>query len=339
MKITFSTSPDLKLLLQKEAKTKKLAFTLLKSFYENLKVEVINSLKYQKPMQFDTYKAELISILKLIYLSFYTNYNKLSILNHYTIINNTKNDNSLLIKQTINSIVDSTNENINLEKNNFFNQLAEKQALIIFENIQKKVNSLYEKSINNSYLELKEINNNIRNIEQELQDLQFLPLTKQVITTRNKLEKLLKKLENERQNYSNINDIAMAKLINIYDKQITTNRAISQAENETNLISNRFRAFEYNILTFVISRNSNTNQSPVSEFKEWDSTLDSKTRETHAKVNGQIVNKTEVFLVYNPITNEPEYAQEPMGEGLSIENSANCRCKAKYSVSFELKIQ
>jgi len=338
MKITFSTPRNFKLLLQKEAKAKNLAFTLLRSFYENLKVEIVNALKFQKPIQFDIYQAELISILKLMYLSFYTNYSKLSILNNYTAINNTKNDNSLLIKKTISSIVNSVNENINLQKNGFFNELAEKQALIIFQNIQKKVNALYEKSLNNSYLESQEINNNIADIERQLQDLQFLPLTKQVIATRNKLQALLKKLENDKQNYININDVAILKFINIYDKQIATNRAAAQAENEINLISNRFRALEVNALGLAIKDNFQINKETISEFKEWDSTLDSRTRTTHAKANGQIVDKFEVFLVYNPITGEPEYAQEPMGEGLSIENSANCRCKAIYSVSFELKI-
>lgn len=336
MKIIFNT-PDPKKTAKQEIKIKKLAFILLQNFYINLKTEIVNGFKYNKKVVFDNFQLELILILKTIYSLYSTNYINNSLLKNFTKENIQNNDTEDLLDQKLQEIIDNVNDNINLKKNNFFEQLATKQALIILSNIQSKVSYLYDKAKNNSYKELQNIEQELLNIQNELYEINILPNTLQVNKAKTKLEAKQKEYKNKRSEYSNINVVSLVTFSVLYEDQIENIRAASQAENEVNLISNRYNTLEAGILSEVIKINPNINQSTVSEFKEWDSTLDSETRLTHANANGQIVNKDELFIVYNPDTSKAEYTQEPMGEGLSMNNIVNCRCKVKRSIEFTLK--
>jgi hypothetical protein len=227
-----------------------------------------------------------------------------------------------------------TKESVNLQKNNFIDFLADKQSEIIFNNVQEKINALYSRSQKESYAELQNINDQLFDIGLELQKIETLQNTPQVEKTRKTLQEKQNYFLNKKTEYQNIVSIALLKFNKLYDTQIMQNRSVLQAENEVNLISNKIRSQEYNILNNIIQSQSNVEK--VSQFKEWDSMLDLRTRKTHAEANGQIVNKNDLFVVYNPLNANPEYALEPMGEGLSIENTANCRCKARYSIDFIL---
>jgi len=268
MKIIFKTQ-NLNKIAKKEADTEKFALILLQNFYIHLKNELINNIKHRKEIFFNKFELELVIILKTIYSLFIANYSSYSLLKNFAIQSFKKNDNQDLINEKLQQIIDAVDNDINLQKNNFFDNLATKQALIILSNIKDKVGYLYNKATESTYQELQNIESQLLEIQNELYEINLLSETLQTNKTKAQLEVKQKEYQNRKLKYRDLTLMSLLAFSDLYDSQITNNRAISQAENEVSLVSSRYMALEATALSNVVQANPNVNKSSISEFTKW----------------------------------------------------------------------
>jgi uncharacterized protein (UPF0335 family) len=325
MLITFKT-PDIAILHKKRNKSKNYALMLLSNFYRNMQTNIINNLESNQIINLSVYKEDLSNILKIIYQHIFLEY-------PYIIDNHYINEKKKKEKITVNNADDIKRQFQNY-KNDFIEELLSVRVNLIFDSFVDKLNNMWSSSRKEASDDIEKMQTRVNEITKIINANAGISIS-QVI---NRIEKLSQERVDLTRKISNSKEIVKQVFKNKYKKEIIENRSLLQAENEVNNIYNRAQIVEHQVMrnNFNNIIVNNTRTQIQQAYKRWNSFLDKRTRSTHAQADGQVVKESEKFVLYNPKTFTPEYTLSPMGEGLSLENSINCRCSVEYFYIFQV---
>lgn len=307
---------------------------LFNQYYAFLLKDILYSISNNKPINIDNHKEDFKNLLKIIYKQILSN-NKNSLFKNIITQDNKKSYTKL--DDILNSINNIEKDVFNSTYNDI-DKIADVRSTLIFTNLIDQLKKIQSATTENFYNKQDNLKNKLTKIENEINSLPAVPF--QHI---NKEKKRLIKIKE-----SLISQIAFLQknqkrqlekdFEDQYNEEILKNKSKIHAQNEVDNFEGHSREKEFNYfnnittITIIDKLFNKTNQ-----YAQWiNPPMDERTRITHAEANGQIRKNGELFEIRNPKTNQMEYTDRPQGEGLSLENSINCRCVKEMFVEFTI---
>lgn len=211
-----------------------------------------------------------------------------------------------------NSIIDNKFNIANDGNINKYLQLLGTTLFINYQKIGNKFKDTIRSKLNFSNNEVtSKVNLNLQFYFQE-QTREITP--KLLKTTNERVENTIKLLQES--DISNDELIKQAKQLLLLQNNL---RSVTIADTETNKIAENSKHTEAIALVSSVG-------FLVRLKKRWDSTLDGKTREGHARADGQLASLNQPFVVDGESLMYPS----DISLGASLANVINCRCKTHY---------
>jgi hypothetical protein len=327
MKINLK-SPSAGVINSNRDKIIKYARVIFKEHYKFFKKEIIQAIQQNKQIDLQNHKKDFQNILRLIFKKI-INTNPNTIFHNKNLIIKTKDKIDFTKQQ------DEWYDILNKQ----LDQIANNRTNLIFSNLIGRIDNLLSSSKKDVIQEMQNINNTIQEKQSILNQLMFINTleankTKQEL--KNNIDKLQSKLKEQtlKEKYNIIQNFSQR-----YDNDIVENKSNLHAQNEVDSFDEQSRQGEVNILkqtAFLTVGNNIINIISKNLVAEWINPLDERSRITHAEAHGQKRKIGQLFEITNPITGNIEYTSRPRGEGLTPENSINCRCVLNYNIEFIL---
>jgi len=314
-------------ILQNNNELIKYSNTLFRAYYLLFKKEIINSIKEKREINLIKHREGFVSLLIKIYSKVLKD-NKSSIFN--------KN-----LKTKSNDNIDFTkiiNQN-KIEVENQFRSEAEKRTDLIFNNITEKVDYLFKKSKENFNSKLKEKQSKLSLIATSIATLDMLFDTFQKKKKAELIKKQTKLQQEIVRDFKNEENIILNSFEEEFDLQVVDTKSKIHSQNEVDNFSEVVRQSEVSTLlafSYLLNDSFKRNVFVKETIVKWKNPKDDKSRHSHASADGQERKVGELFVIANPKTGASEYTDKPRGEGLSVENSANCRCTLEYSIEITI---
>lgn len=302
---------------------------LLKDYYKYFKKDIISNIKNKEQINLDFYKEDFKATLKSIFKKILlTNPN--SLLKNYKINSNKKSKEEPDLQEVENEVFKDINDNLD----NF----AETRSNLIFANLIERIQYLYEKTNKDYYLNLQKLIERLQEVNTELSKYSYTLNAPYIARIISKLKKQKENLEKEILTQQKEKEtLLLLGFVDLYDKNIINTKSDIHSQNEVDNFEEYQRNQESKILketTAIKIGEEFLKYIEDESFSEWAPHLDEETRLTHAEANGQIIKKGQLFTINNPRTGLPEHTDRPKGEGLSPENSINCRCTKRSFIVF-----
>lgn len=312
----------------RKLKLEKVVKRLLISLYKNISKDHSKVIKQygnivNKTTFINEHLPDLKSILKAIYRKTFNEFGY----DARKAINNITNTINFDIKKT--EPKDIYND-YNIESLKVINDKTDEHSNYIAETLYTK-SLFYINKVNDNYTnDVANLTDRINKLSNQLAALSNK--TKNAIN-KGKISKIKKELKEAQDNLdtalSNKNEYIANQFESLFNENVVEQLAELESVSEVGYAESTARQLELSLLAtsgIVLEAQKKTIDFATAFIKEWSSTLDSKTRTTHAHAHGQQKKVNERFEVQNPRNGNIEYGLVPRDDNFSLENKINCRC-------------
>lgn len=269
------------------------------------------------------HKQDVKAIIKSIYRKTFDEfgYDTRQFLNELT------KDNTFIIQKSQKKTIDDTWNEYSLK---LINDKADEHSDYILDTLYNESHFYYKKANKNINEMTARASNDVLALSVKIANLSSLPANKnrandikKLKTQKDKTQKQIDYLRDFR------NDAIANDFYDEFNENVVKQSAKLQSNQEVGFAESISRQLELAVVSDMqdeIDFGKKKINLKGAFIKEWDATLDGKTRKTHAEANGQQVKVNEKFAVRNPQNGSIEYGYAPRDENFSLANKINCRC-------------
>lgn len=307
------------------AKASEAMFITIYKYIANDNKKIIK--KYNNLITKDTFiqehKQDVKAIIKSIYRKTFDEfgYDTRKVLNELT------KDAVFIMKKSQKANIDNTWNEYSLK---LINNKAEEHADYILDTLYDDT-EFYHKKANKTINEMTaRANNDILTLASKITALNVFVANQKTADKIKQLKAQQAKAQAQVEYLRNSRNEAIAdEFYNEFNKNVVKQSARLQSKQEVGFAESASRQLELAIISDMqddIDFGKKKVNLKNAFIKEWDATLDGKTRKSHAEANGQQVKVNEKFAVKNPQNGSIEYGYAPRDENFSLANKINCRC-------------